>query len=140
MNVVHLIGRIGKTPELRTTASGTTVCSFSLATSKRRKDQSGGSVEVTTWHNIVAFGRTGEVISQYLDRGSPIAITGEINNRSYENKEGEKKYVSEVIVNSFEFIGGGEKRETPASQTAPSKPAPQQEQPTGTFWDEQVPF
>lgn len=104
VNKAILIGNLGKDPELRYTAGGKAVVSFSLATSERWKDQSGEKKESTTWHNIVAWGKQAEVIKEYLRKGQSVYIEGRIENRSYDDKEGNKKYISEVVVQNFQFL------------------------------------
>jgi len=104
VNKAIIIGRLGKDPEIRD-AGGTAVCSFSLATSERWKDKSGESKEATCWHNIVAWGKQAEVMNEYLRKGQEVYIEGRIDNRSYEDKEGNKKYISEIVVQRFSFVG-----------------------------------
>jgi single-strand DNA-binding protein len=105
VNKAILIGRLGKDPELRYTPGGRAVASFPLATSERWTDQEGQKKESTTWHNIVAWGRQAEVLKEYLHKGKEVYIEGRIDNRSYEDKEGNKRWVSEVVVQQFQFVG-----------------------------------
>lgn len=100
MNKAVLMGRVGKDPETRSTQSGMQVATFSLATSKKIKGE-----QQTCWHNLVAFDKTAEILTRYVSKGDQLLVMGEINNRSYEDKSGQKKYVSEVIINEFHFIG-----------------------------------
>ena len=102
MNKVILIGRLTKDPELNFAAgSGTAVTRFSLAVTRPfKKDE-------TDFINCVAFGKTGETIAQYFTKGKPIAITGSIRTGSYDAKDGTKRYTTDVVVESFEFIGQG---------------------------------
>lgn len=102
MNKVILIGRLTKDPELNYTAgSGTAVCRFSMAVARPfKKDE-------TDFINCVAFGKTGETIAQYLTKGRQLAITGNIRTGSYDAKDGTKRYTTDVVVESFEFIGQG---------------------------------
>ena len=106
VNKAILIGRLGKDPELRYTSGGKAVTSFSLATSERWASADGQKQESTTWHNIVAWGKQAEVMKEYLSKGKEVYIEGRISNRSYDDKEGNKKYISEVVVQNFQFIGG----------------------------------
>jgi single-strand DNA-binding protein len=105
VNKAILIGRLGKDPELRYTSSGKAVANFTIATNERWTSQDGQKQESTTWHNIVAWGRQAEVIKEYLGKGRQVYIEGRIDNRSYDDKEGNKRYISEVIVQNFQFIG-----------------------------------
>ncbi len=104
VNKAILIGRLGKDPELKYTPSGKAVCSFSLATSERWTGADGQKNEATTWHNIVAWGKPAEIMKEYLSKGKQVYIEGRIDNRSYEDKEGNKKYISEVVVQNFQFL------------------------------------
>ncbi|MEW6049999.1 MAG: single-stranded DNA-binding protein [Candidatus Zixiibacteriota bacterium] len=105
VNKAILIGRLGKDPDLRYTAGGKAVATFSLATDERWTGPDGQKKESVTWHNIVAWGKTAEVMKEYLRKGREVYIEGRIDNRSYDDKEGNKRYVSEVVVQSFQFIG-----------------------------------
>lgn len=111
MNVVHLIGRLGQKPEVKQ-ANSTSVCGVSLATSEKYKDKEGNVQEVTDWHNLLFWGRSADVIGQYCDKGSHLAITGKIKTRSYEAKDGSKRYVTEILVSSFEFLGSAKQSES----------------------------
>jgi single-strand DNA-binding protein len=137
VNKAILLGRLGKDPELKYTQSGKAVANFSLATSERWKGQDGQSNEATTWHNIVAWGKTAEVMKEYFHKGKEIYIEGRIDNRSYEDKEGNRKYISEVVVQNFSFVGsrsdagnggnagggdGGGGGQAPSGGDAPSAP------------------
>ena len=108
VNKAILVGNLGKDPELRYTPSGRAVATFSLATNRRWSSQDGQKQEQTTWHNIVAWGRQAEVMKEYLRKGQQVYIEGRIDNRSYDDKEGNKRYISEVVVESFSFIGSRE--------------------------------
>ena len=116
VNKVILLGRLGKDPELRYTQNQTPVCSFSLATSERRKDQSGTWVDATEWHNVVAFGRTAENINSYLKKGREVFIDGSIRTRKWQDREGKDRYTTEIIANTVQFVGG-----RPAGEGAPSE-------------------
>lgn len=105
VNKAILIGRLGKDPELNYTAGGKAVAKFSLATSERWTGQDGQKNETTTWHNIVAWGRQAELCKEYLAKGREVYIEGRIDNRSYDDKEGIKKYISEVVVSNIQFLG-----------------------------------
>jgi single-strand DNA-binding protein len=106
VNKAILIGNLGKDPELKYTPSGKAVASFSLATSERWTGADGQKNESTTWHNIVAWGKQAEILKEYLSKGKQVYIEGRIDNRSYEDKEGNKKYISEIVVTNFQFLGG----------------------------------
>ncbi|WP_436515817.1 single-stranded DNA-binding protein [Ekhidna sp. To15] len=103
-NSVQLIGRLGNDPEVRTFDSGKKMASFSLATNETYRNNEGEKVEDTQWHNVVAWGKKVEVIENYLKKGSEIAMEGKLINRSYD-KDGEKKYITEISLNELLMIG-----------------------------------
>ncbi len=106
VNKAILLGRLGQDPELKYTQTGTAVCKFSLATSENWTNKEGQRQEKTVWHNIVSYGRQAEVMKEYLSKGREVFIEGRIDNRQYEDKEGQKRNWSEVVVQSFSFVGG----------------------------------
>ena len=141
VNKAILIGNLGRDPELRYTPGGKAVATFPLATTERWTNQEGQKNESTTWHNVVAWGRQAEVIKEYLAKGRQVYIEGRIVNRSYDDKEGNKRYVSEVVVQNFQFIGsrgggGGEDRDF--SQAPPDTSAPPA--PDTSDSDDDLPF
>ncbi|WP_299529725.1 single-stranded DNA-binding protein [Ulvibacterium sp.] len=104
-NKVQLIGNVGNDPEMTVLETGKKVIRFSLATNQNYKDAEGRKVKSTDWHNIVAWGKTAEIINRYAVKGKQIAIEGRLASRSYETKEGEKRYITEVIVNEVLLLG-----------------------------------
>ena len=100
-NRVQLIGNLGADPEIKHLESGKTLARFSLATSEHYTNQQGEKVSETTWHHLVAWEKKAEIIEKYLKKGSEVLIEGKLVNRSYETQEGEKKYISEVLVNEL---------------------------------------
>ena len=107
VNKVILLGNVGKDPEIRTTQGGMNVASFSLATAERTKDQTGNWTDKTEWHNLVAFGRTAEIVRDYVKKGTQLYVEGKIQTRSWDDKEsGQKKYRTEIIVNEMNLLGG----------------------------------
>ena len=117
VNKVILLGNLGKDPELRYSAQQTPVCSFSLATNDRRKDQSGNWVDHTEWHNIVTFGKTAENCSQYLKKGRQAFIEGSIRTRKWQDKEGKDRYTTEIVAYTVQFIGSRDAgKSAPAGQ------------------------
>lgn len=103
VNKVFILGNLGKDPELKFTDSGKAVCNFSVATSERWKGEDGEKHENTTWHNVVVWGKMAETIKEFFSKGKEIFIEGRINNRSYNDKDGNTKYVSEIVASSFSF-------------------------------------
>jgi single-strand DNA-binding protein len=109
VNKVILLGNVGKDPEIRSTAGGTMVASFTLATSDRQKDAQGNWQDRTEWHNLKAFNRTAEIIRDYVKKGSKLYVEGKITTNSWDDKEtGQKKYRTEIIVNDISLLSGRE--------------------------------
>lgn len=102
VNKAIILGRLGSDPTLETVSSGAKVCKFSVATSRKLKNGD----DKTVWHSVVAWNKTAEACSAYLKKGSQAYIEGEINNRSYEDKDGSVKYISEITATTVQFIGG----------------------------------
>ena len=105
-NSVKLIGNLGAKPEVKHLEGGKVVARMSIATTESYKNTKGEKVQDTTWHQLVAWGKTAEIAEKFLDKGSELAIEGKLTNRSYEDKDGVKKYISEVLVNEIVMLGG----------------------------------
>lgn len=105
VNKVILVGNLGKDPELRYTPSGAAVATFSLATSERFKDKSGEMQEKTEWHNIVAWRQLAEICGKYLHKGKQVYIEGRIQTRSYDDKDGNKRYITEIVADQMQMLG-----------------------------------
>lgn len=105
VNKVILVGRCGKKPEIRFTPQGVPVCTFSVATSEKFKDRDGNRQEVTTWHNIVIWRQLAEIAEKYLDKGSQVYLEGKIQNRSYDDRDGNKKYITEIVCDQMRMLG-----------------------------------
>ncbi len=105
-NKVSLIGRVGKDVEVFSFESGKLKATVSLATSDYYINQIGEKVEETQWHNVVAFGKVAEIMQKYVEKGKEIAIEGKINYKSYEDQQGQKKYITEIIVSEILLLGG----------------------------------
>lgn len=106
MNRALLIGRLGKDPELEYTPSGRAVANLNIATDDSYKDKDGKKVEQTDWHRITAWGKLAEICGQYLKKGSLVFIEGKIKTRSYDDKTGAKKYITEILADKMEMLGG----------------------------------
>ena len=100
-NQVQLIGNLGKKPEIKTFGEDKKVATFSIATSDYYYDNKGIKQQQTQWHNVVAWGRTAQVAERYLDKGMEIALSGKIVYRQYDDKEGNKRHVTEVVANEI---------------------------------------
>jgi single-strand DNA-binding protein len=106
VNKVLLLGNVGKDPEIRASQGGMTIASFTLATADRQKDQTGQWTDKTEWHNLVAFGRTAEIVRDYVKKGTQLFVEGKIQTRSWDDKEsGQKKYRTEILVNDMSLLG-----------------------------------
>lgn len=108
-NKVQLIGFLGQDAELKKLTTGTSLAKLSLGTSETYKDAKGERVTETQWHNIVIWGKLAEVVAQYTSKGSEIAVEGKLVNRSYEDKDGNKRYITEVIANDVLFLSSAKK-------------------------------
>lgn len=105
-NKVQLIGRLGQDPEIVTFQDGNKLAKFSLATDDSYKDKSGNKVERAYWHNIIVNGQLVKIVEDYVKKGQEIAVEGKLTNRSYDTKDGEKRYITEIIVSEILLLGG----------------------------------
>lgn len=107
-NKVILMGNLTRDPEVRTTPSGQSVANFSLAVNRTWKGQDGSTQENVSYIDCVAWGKTGEIIAQYVQKGRPLLVSGRLDQRSWDDKEsGQKRSKVEVVVEDFNFVGGG---------------------------------
>jgi len=104
-NKVQLIGNLGSNPEVITLDSGKKLAKFSIATNETYRNAKGEKVTDTQWHNVIAWNKTAEIVEKYLAKGNEIAVEGKLTSRSYEDKEGVKKYITEIIVNELLMLG-----------------------------------
>ncbi len=121
LNKVLLYGNLTRDPELKALPSGSQVVNFGIATNRVYKDKDGSKKETTEFHNLVAFGRTAEIIAQYCKKGRPIYVEGRLQTRSWDDKEsGNKRYRTEIIIDNFQFGAdggrGGSETSSPSSQ------------------------
>ncbi len=105
VNKAILVGNVGKDPEVRYLEGGTAVASFSLATSEVYKNKSGEKVTQTEWHNIVAWRHLAELAEKYITKGKQLYIEGRITTRSWDDKDGNKRYTTEIVANSIQMLG-----------------------------------
>lgn len=106
INKVILIGNLGADPELKYTPSGQAVANLRIATSKKWTDKQGQPQERTEWHRVIVWGKSGETAHRYLKKGSQVFIEGELQTRSWDDKDGKKRYSTEVVAQSMKFLGG----------------------------------
>ncbi|TCL67819.1 single-strand DNA-binding protein [Mariniflexile fucanivorans] len=104
-NKVQLIGNVGNEPEITNLESGKKVAKFSIATNEFYKNSNGEKEQNTQWHNVVAWGKIAEIVEKYVGKGKEVALEGKLTSRSYETKEGEKRYVTEVVANEILLLG-----------------------------------
>ena len=107
VNKAILVGNLGKDPEVRFTGTGRAVCKFPLATTTSWNDNDGNKQERTEWHNIIVWGKQGENCGKFLSKGRQVFVEGEIRSRSYDDKDGNKRYITEIIAMNVRFLGGG---------------------------------
>lgn len=104
-NRVQLIGRVGNDPEVKTFDGGKKVVNINIATNDFYKNEKGERVEQTEWHRVVAWGKTAEIIEQYVTKGKEIAVDGKLTHRSYDDKDGTKRFITEVVVSDVQLLG-----------------------------------
>lgn len=145
LNVVHLIGNVGKDPEVKTTGGGVMIATVSLATTSGRKDRDGNTQESTEWHRLKFFGKLAEIVQTYVEKGNQLYVQGRVHYDEYE-KNGEKRYMTEIICDEMQMLGGRPEREAPR-QSAPRREAPKPNPaPTAQgdfnddFADDDIPF
>ena len=110
VNKVILVGRLGRDPEIRYTPSGSAVANFAVATSEEWKDrETGEKQERTEWHRIVAWRRLGEICGEYLHKGSQVYIEGRLQTRAWEDRDGNKRYTTEVVAQTMQMLGSAGK-------------------------------
>lgn len=125
MNKVILIGRLGKDPDVRYTPDGSMVTNLNLATAEQWKDKNGEKVQKTEWHKIVTYKNLAEICGKYLAKGSLIFIEGKIQTRSWEDKEGVKRYTTEIVASQMKVLDGKKAEDTQSdSQQAPLGDSP----------------
>lgn len=120
VNKVMLIGNLGRDPEIRYTTSGQAVANFTLATTEKYKNKAGDKQEDTEWHRIVAWGRLAEICGEYLTKGRMVYIEGSIRTRSWEDKEGNTKWTTEIVARNMQMLGPSGGR-SESSSTADEK-------------------
>jgi single-strand DNA-binding protein len=118
INKVNLIGRVGKDPEIKHLQNENSVANFTIATSKKFTNKSGEKKETTQWHNIVIWGKLCNVVEKYVKKGDMVCLFGEIEYRNYENKEGQKVYITEIVCDELVMLGG-KKENTNSSEYIP---------------------
>jgi len=124
LNKAILIGNLGRDPEVRYTPSGVAVANFTIATSENWTSKEGQKETRTEWHRIVAFGKLAEICGEYLSKGRQVYIEGRIQTREWEDKEGIKRYTTEIVANQMLMLGGRDTAESGRSQGPPTSEFP----------------
>lgn len=147
LNKAQLIGNLGKDPELKHTASGHAVCTFSVATNESWTGKDGNKQERTEWHNIVAWRRLAEICAQYLTKGSKVYLEGKIQTRSWEDRDtGQKKYMTEIVADQLIMLdsrqesGGRRSPRTSAAAPGSSGDSYDADLPDSDDYDDDLPF
>ena len=107
VNKVILVGNLGHDPEMRYTPSGAGVCEFRLATNESWTDRQGQRQERTEWHRVVVWGKRAELCSKYLSKGRQVFVEGKLRTRSWDDKDGNKRFTTEIVANDVQFLAGG---------------------------------
>jgi len=138
LNKVMLIGNLGKDPEVRFTASGQAVASFSLATSEKFKGKTGEWEERTEWHNITLWGKLAEISGEYLTKGKTIYVEGRLQTRKWQDKTGNDRYTTEIVGDKMQMLSPKGERSGGDSSSAPKSSGSNDEEPP--FQDDDIPF
>ncbi len=157
INKVILVGNLGQDPEVKYTPNGGAVTTISIATSESWKDKSSGEMrEKTEWHRVVFFGKLAEIAGEYLRKGSQVYVEGKLTTRKWQDKSGQDRYTTEVVVDGFngvmQMLGGrnegsgasaprqSAQAAQPAPAAAPAQPAASQPAPVDSSFDDDIPF
>lgn len=141
MNKVMLIGNVGKEPDVRHLEGGAVVASFSLATNKTYRNKSGEKVQETEWHNLVCWNKTAEICEKYVKKGDKLYVEGELRTRDWEDKEGNKRYTTEIVFFQMEMLGStNERSDNERRSDSHSAPASEQTSVDVTEEEDDLPF
>ena len=124
INKAILVGRLGKDPEVRYTPEGMMVTTFTLATDEQRKDKNGERVRMTEWHRVVTFGKLAEICGKYLAKGKLVFVEGRIRTQAWEDKEGNKRYITEIEASDMKMLGGPGPEGRKPKEAAGEEPVP----------------
>ena len=138
LNKVMLIGNLGKDPEVRFTASGQAVASFSLATSEKFKGKSGEWEERTEWHNITLWGKLAEIAGEYLSKGKTIYVEGRLQTRKWQDKSGNDRYTTDIVGDKMQMLSAKGERSSGEPSSTPKAGGSNYEEPP--FQDDDIPF
>ena len=136
INRVTLVGRLGRDPEMRQTGTGTPIVNFSVATNESWKDKNGEQQERTEWHKIIAWGRLAEICNEYLTKGKQVYIEGRLQTNEWEDKDGNKRYTTEVVANEMKMLG----TRSEEGYTSPSEQASKGGEMDSGLTEDDIPF
>jgi len=136
VNKVILLGNLGRDPEVRFTQGGTPVANFTMATTDRWSDPSGEKKEKTEWHRVVVWGKQAEIAGEYLRKGRPVFVEGSLQTREWTDREGNKRYTTEVRAQRLQLLGRPDDR----GPSAGAAPAEEAVEPSGGFAEDDIPF
>ena len=139
VNKVILIGRLGADPEVRYTTNGGAVANFNMATNESWTDKSGQKQERTEWHKVVVWGKMAEICGQYLTKGRQAFVEGRLQTREWTDKEGGKRYTTEIVAQNVQFLGTGDKSASASNFAPPNEFTPSDDKGPVTM-DDEVPF
>ena len=140
INKVILIGNLGSDPEVRFTPGGSAVANFNIATNESWKDKNGQDQERTEWHKIVVWGKQAENCGEYLSKGRPVYIEGKLQTREWTDKDGNKRYTTEVVAQTVQFLGGRPGEGGSKSYTEAKAPSPSRQDSAPPAADDDIPF
>lgn len=140
LNKVMLIGNLGKDPEVRYTASGQAVASFSLATSEKFKSKTGEWEERTEWHNITLWGKLAEIAGEYLSKGKTVYIEGRLQTRKWQDKSGNDRYTTDIVGDKMQMLSAKGERRGGESSSAPAAGGGGGSYEEPPFQDDDIPF
>ena len=140
VNKVILLGHLGKDPEVRAIDNGRKVARFTLATTESYRNAQGERVDQTEWHNVVFWGPVVDVVDKYLKKGNQVYVEGKITNRTYDDKDGNKKYFTEIVGSNLTLLGGKPSEGAAPSSNASASNAPIQQMPVSADVSDDLPF
>jgi single-strand DNA-binding protein len=139
INKAIIMGVLGNAPDLKTAGNGNAIVNFSLATSELWKNKQGEKQESTQWHRCVAYGKLGEIIAQYAGKGDKLYVEGKLNTREWQDKDGNKRQTTEIVVEEMQLMGGKPQGQ-PAQQQQPQRQTAPQSAADEFFGDSDLPF
>lgn len=137
VNKATLIGNLGADPEVRYTASGTPVANFRMATNERWTDKEGKKQERVEWHRVVAWGKLGETVGEYLTKGRQVYVEGKIQTREWKDRDNVRRFTTEIVAGEVKFLGSGKR---PEGQAEEANPQMELDAPPPAMSDDDVPF